>query len=329
MQTTATTAPFPDSSPNLVPGEGGLRRYRWQALGTICELQFACEDPARAAAYQNAAVNWVTNFENRYSRFRPDSLLSRINAAAGQCSVPVDAEMEQMLDVCAALNDMTQGILDATALPLMRLWDYRSAQPRIPTEQEIAAARQLVGWRKVQRKPGYVFLPSPGMALDFGGWGKEFAVDAVAQIARNFGITNGLIDFGHDLRALGTPPGKPGWHIGLEDPAHPGTYRGTIAVRERGIASSGDYIRNFTINGRRYGHIIDPRTGRPVSNGCLQVTVIAPSCLQAGVLSTVGFVLGGEKGTEFIQQTLGAEGCIVTERARHQTRGFFQYVVEN
>lgn len=325
----AVTVPPPESSPSLLPEGEGLRRHRWHALGTTCELQFVCEDPARAVAYQEAAVNWVANFENRYSRFRPDSLLSRINAAAGQGSVQVDAEMEQMLDVCAALNDMTEGILDATALPLMRLWDYRSAQPRIPTEKEIAAARQLVGWKKVQRKPGYVYLPTAGMALDFGGWGKEYAVDAVAQIARNYGITNGLIDFGHDLRAFGSPPGKPGWHIGLEDPARPGTYRGTIAVKERGIASSGDYLRNFTMNGRRYGHIIDPRTGSPVGNGCLQVTVIAPSCLQAGVFSTVGFVLGGEKGTEFIQQTPGAEGCIVTERARHQTRGFFQYVVES
>lgn len=328
MELTATIL-SPNLSQNSAAAAGGLRRYRWSALGTNCELQFVCEDPARAAAFQHAAVGWVATFEARYSRFRPDSMLSRINAAAGQSSVPIDAEMDQMLNVCAALHEMTQGILDATALPLMRLWDYRSGQPKIPTPAEITQTRQLVGWKKVQRKPGHAFLPQAGMALDFGGWGKEFAVDAVAQIARDHGIANVLVDFGHDLRALGTPPGKPGWHIGVEDPARPGTYRTSIAVRDRGIASSGDYLRNFTVNGRRYGHIIDPRSGTPVSNGCLQVTVIAPTCLQAGVLSTAAFVLGGEKGIALIQQTLGAEGCIVTEQARHQTRSFFQYVVES
>jgi len=325
----AVTVQAPDPAQSSSPGPGGLRKFRWQALGTTCELQFATEDFAQAVAFQNAAVAWVAKFETRYSRFRPDSLLSRINQAAGQSGVEVDLEMEQMLNVCAALYEMTQGILDVTSLPLMRLWDYRAGTPRIPSEKEIAAARERVGWRKVQREPGKVFLPIAGMALDFGGWGKEFAVDAVAQIARDHGIASALIDFGHDLRAIGTPPGKPGWHIGLEDPTHPGTYRGSIAVRERGIASSGDYLRHFTLNGRRYGHIIDPRTGCPVSNGCVQATVVAPSCLQAGVLSTTAFVLGGEKGIEAIQQSLGSEGCLLTEKARYQTRSFFQYVVEN
>lgn len=328
MQLSATVL-TPENPQRPLVGADGFRRFRWTALGTSCELQFVCADPVRAATFEKAAVSWVANFEARYSRFRPSSLLSQINAAAGHSPVEIDAEMDQMLNVCAALYTMTQGILDATALPLMRLWDYRSGQPRIPAASEVAAARQLVGWNKVQRKPGQVFLPSAGMALDFGGWGKEFAVDAVAQIALDHGVTNALIDFGHDLRALGTPPGKPGWHIGLEDPARPGQHRGSIAVRERGIASSGDYLRSFTIDGRRYGHIIDPRVGCPVSNGCLQATVVASSCLQAGVLSTAAFVLGGEKGTELIQQTLGAEGCILTERARYQTRSFFQYVVEN
>ena len=328
MEITATVL-LPDTSQGFAVGPGGLRRSRWAALGTTCELQFVCDDAVRAEKFRHAAVGWVANFETRYSRFRPDSLLSKINAAAGQTAVKIDAEMDQMLNVCAALHEMTQGILDVTALPLMRLWDYRSGQPRIPAASEIASARSLVGWAKVQREPGQIFLPLAGMALDFGGWGKEFAVDAVAQIARDHGITNALIDFGHDLRALGTPPGKPGWHIGLEDPARPGIHRGSIAVRERGIASSGDYLRSFTINGRRYGHIIDPRSGCPVANGCLQATVVAPTCLQAGVLSTVAFVLGGQKGVEFIQQTLGSEGCIMTERARYQTRSFFQYVVEN
>ena len=307
---------------------GPVRRHRWTALGTTCEVQFACADDALAARFETGAVAWVADFEARYSRFRPDSVIGRINAAAGREWVEIDAEMEQLLDFCASVHFLTQGTLDVTATPVLRLWDYKAAAPRVPTDAEVAAALRLVGWAKVQRAPGRVFLSEPGMALDFGGWGKEYAVDAVAALARSLGITRALVDFGHDLHAVGAAPGKPGWHVGLEDPANPtGPCRGSLAAADLAVASSGDYLRGFTVGGRRYGHIIDPRTGRPVANGCRQVTVVAPTCLQAGVLSTTLFILGPEAGLRLAGQTMGVEARILTDRAVHQTRGFFRHVV--
>ncbi|MBI5380520.1 MAG: FAD:protein FMN transferase [Opitutae bacterium] len=316
----------PEASPKGAPVIP-LRRLTFAALGTRCEVQYATPDDHRAMAFESAAVEWVHAFEAKYSRFRPDSLVSRINAAAGRSWVEVDAEMEQMLNICASLFFMTGGVLDATALPLLRLWNYKADNPRVPTDAEIAAARQLVGWAKVDRAPGKVFLPEAGMALDFGGFGKEWAVDCVAQIAREQGIAAALVDFGHDLRAVGVPPGRPAWHVGLEDPQHPGTAKGSIAASDGlGVASSGDYQRGFTVAGKRYGHIVDPRTGRPVANGCIQATVVASSCLQAGVLSTAAFVLGLNEGLKLIQATPGAEGLLLTAQTRAQTRGFWQYV---
>lgn len=307
-----------------------LRKLSFPALGTACEVQYTAPGgDAQTAAFERAAVGWVSAFEAKYSRFRPDSLVSRINAAAGREWVEVDAEMEGLFKLCDTLHFMTQGVLDPTALPLIRLWNYKAEQPRIPAATEIAAARALVGWKKVQRAPGRVFLPEPGMALDFGGFGKEYAVDIVAQIAGDHGLGSALVDFGHDLRAVGAPPGRPAWHIGLEDPQKPGTASASIGVTGKGVASSGDYLRCFIVDGKRYGHIVDPRTGWPVANGCTQATVIAGSCLQAGVLSTTAFVLGVPKGVEFIQACPGAEGLILTDRTRAQTRGFFHYVVSN
>ena len=317
--------------PALVPATGGaepLRRVKWSALGTTCEVQYACADEARARGFEQAALGWVAAFEAKYSRFQPGSLVSRINAAAGGDWVPVDAEMEHFLDLCGSLHQLTRGILDVTALPVLRLWDYRAAVPRVPAAQEIAAALRLTGWARVQRQPGRVRLPQAGMALDFGGWGKEYAVDAIAQLARQHGLTRALVDFGHDLAAVGAAPGKPGWHIGLEDPSRPGTACwGSVAAADCGVASSGDYVRGFTLHGRRYGHIVDPRTGWPVHNGCRQVTVIARTCLQAGVLSTAAFILGPEAGNALVAEMPGAEACIVTDRARHHTKGFYRYVV--
>ena len=305
-----------------------LRKLSFPALGTMCEVQYAAPggDP-QAAAFERAATGWVNAFEAKYSRFRPDSLISRINSAAGREWIEVDAEMEGLLKLCDTLHFMTQGVLDPTMLPLIRLWNYKTETPRIPTADEIASARALVGWKKVLRSPGKIKLPEVGMALDFGGFGKEYAVDITAQIATDHGIRAALVDFGHDLRAVGVSPGRPAWHIGLEDPQKPGTPAGSIAVSGKGVASSGDYLRRFVVNGKRFGHILDPRTGSPVANGCVQATVIAGSCLQAGVLSTTAFVLGVPKGVEFIQACQGAEGLLLTERTRAQTRGFFNYVV--
>jgi thiamine biosynthesis lipoprotein len=318
-------APLPVPTGPVVP----LRKLAFRALGTQCEVQYAAASDPQAANFERAAVEWVAAFEAKYSRFQPASLVSRINAAAGREWVQVDAEMEGLLQLCDTLHFMTQGVLDPTALPLLRLWDYKAEPPRVPADSEIAAALALVGWKKVQRAAGKVFLPTPGMALDFGGFGKEYAVDVVAQLALDHGITSALVDFGHDLRALAAPPGRPAWHIGLEDPAKPGAAAGSIAVVGKGVASSGDYLRGFTVGGKRYGHIIDPRTGRPVANGCTQATVVAGTCLQAGVLSTTAFVLGVPRGIEFIQACPGAEGLLLTDKTRAQTRGFFNYVATN
>ncbi|MCU0791915.1 MAG: FAD:protein FMN transferase [Opitutaceae bacterium] len=315
-------------SPESATARTRVRRHRWSALGTVCEIHYACENDALAARFEREAVAWVEAFESRCSRFRPDSLLSRINAAAGMAWIHIDPEMEQLLRFCGSLHQLTRGALDPTATPVLRLWDYKSPTPRIPSDTEIASALRLVGWQKVRIEPGRVLLPEPGMALDFGGWGKEYAVDAVAALARSLGIDRALIDFGHDLMAVGAAPGKPGWHIGLENPANPsGPCLGSLAAADLAVASSGDYLRGFTLGGRRYGHIIDPRTGRPVDNGCRQVTVVAPGCLLAGALSTALFILGPEAGLALAAEFPDAEARIITDTALHQSRGFYRHVV--
>jgi thiamine biosynthesis lipoprotein len=131
------------------------------------------------------------------------------------------------------------------------------------------------------------------MALDFGGFGKEWAVDIVAQIARDHGLTAALVDFGHDLRAVGLPSGRPAWHIGLEDPAAPGALKGSLALtRGQGVASSGDYLRRVVIDGVRYGHIVDPRTGLGATD-LAQVTVVGPLDCAVDALSTALSLCGG------------------------------------
>lgn len=314
------------SSVQEIPVANGCK-FAFRAMGTLCQITFG-KTSSRVAAeqFKTAAIDWVAAFETRYSRFLPDSLVSQINAAAGERWVELDQEAERIFTLCQELFFMTRGAFDPAALPLIRLWNWKANPPGLPTDVQIEAAKAMSGWNKVQRRKGAIFLPQPGMSIDLGGIGKEYAVDCVLQIAGQHGIANVLVDFGQDLAMRGAPDGKPAWHVGLEDPANPGKCWAGIAVKDRGVATSGDYLRNFQINGRRYGHIVDPRTGHPVNNGCRAVSVIAPTCTVAGILSTSAFILGPTEGLNLIGSYMGADGCIITDNTRHETRRFHENI---
>jgi FAD:protein FMN transferase len=306
--------------------ENGAHHLEFGAMAGRCRVTVAASDTV-ARAFQREALDWVARFESRYSRFLPDSLVSKINGQAGRRWVEVDEETDRLLSLCHEAHFISRGVFDPTALPLLQLWNWKANPPVIPTEEAVAAARDKVGWRKVQRAPGKVFLPEPGMSLDLGGLGKEYAVDSVAALAVGRGIQSVLVDFGQDVLALGLPPdGRPAWHIGLEDPRQPGRCWAGVAVQNMAVATSGDYLRRFELNGRTYGHIIDVRTGRPVANGHRAVSVLAPGCTLAGILSTAAFVLGPEEGLRLLDSMPGVAGCMVTDHQTIQNRRFHEYL---
>lgn len=310
------------------PDARGVRRLEFRALGTACVIQIRHPDDKTSRQFLATALGWLSSFEAKFSRFRPDSIISRINAAAGREWVKVDAETEHLLDLAADLHRLTDGILDPTMLPLLRVWDWKTVHIKLPDKAEIKAAHALTDFRKIQRKPGQVFLPLPGMGLDFGGFGKEFAVDQLVRIAREHGIQDALIDLGRDLYGMGGNGQHPFWHVGLEDARHPGTCWGGLAVSDFAVAASGDSLRRFEYNGIRYGHILDPRTGWPVANGMRGVSVFAPSCLQAGIYSTALFVMGLRDGLRFAACARDVEACIQTDTGNEATSGFIRRQVQ-
>lgn len=310
------------------PDSRGVRSVSFRALGTGCAIQFRCEDKKTALKFLADALGWLGKFEAKFSRFQPESMVSRINAAAGHNWVSIDQEMEQMLDMAEAMHRLTGGILDAAMLPLLRVWDWKKAREHLPAETEVQQALALSNWREVQRQPGKIFLPRAGMGLDFGGFGKEHAVDQVVGIARRHGIQDVLVDLGRDIFALGGNGLHPFWHVGIQNGIQTEQCVGGLAVSGYAVCASGDYARRFEHQGVRYGHILDHRTGWPVRHGVRAVTVLAPTCLVAGIYATCVFVLGRREGLQFAENAPGVEACVQDETGIAVTRGFAKHQVK-
>lgn len=314
--------------PVLQPDAQGVRRLEFNALGTKCLIKFRLDDERSALEFAASALDWIGRFEAKFSRFRPDSMVSRINDAAGREWVKTDPEMEQLLDIAQEIHACTDGIIDPTMLPLLKVWNWKIAHINLPARDEVKAALALTGWRKVQRRPGAVFLPEAGMGLDFGGFGKEFAVDRLAALARQAGITDAIVDLGRDIYSMGSNGAHPFWHIGIEDGNKPGTCWGGLGVSGKAVSASGDYARHFSHDGVRYGHILDPRTGWPVANGMRAVTVVANTCLQAGIYSTAVFILGARDGLYLASLARDVEVCAQSEHGIEGSRGFGKWLVQ-
>jgi thiamine biosynthesis lipoprotein len=317
------------SSLSLTPNYHGVRQLEFDGLGTRCTISFRHPDEREAAEFASEALAWMRVFEAKFSRFRPDSMVSRVNAAAGGDWIRVDSEMEHMLNLADDLHRRSHGIFDPTLLPLIRMWDWQSVHFKLPAPSKIKAKLALTGWPKVERAPGLIRLPKVGMGLDFGGFGKEYAADQLAKLAIQRGISDALINLGRDVFAIGGNGQTPFWDVGIEDGNKPGHCWGGLAVSNFAASSSGGYQRSFMLDGVRHSHILDPRTGWPVANGMRAVTAIAPSCLQAGLYSMAVFVLGLEDGLGFAAQARrGVEVCAQSETRIEGTRNFRRYLVQ-
>ena len=260
---------------------------RWAPVAACCLVE-----PSREAAnaYLDQLLNWVADFEAKYSRFLDGSLISRINAAAGKDWVEVDEETDRLFNLCDELFFLTRGAFDPTALPLIRLWNWKAQSARHAGRRSHSGrAGTCRAGNKMQRRPGAIFLPRAGMCLDLGGIGKEYAVDMAWPWPRNTASSMCWWISARTSACTGMPPGRPAWHVGLENPPKARLVLGQCGGDRPCRGQFRRLSPAFRSPGRRYGHIIDPRTGHPVGNGCLAVNVVAPTCTIAGILVHHGF----------------------------------------
>lgn len=259
-------------------------------MGSPCEIHLHDPSRDRADTVAAAAIDEVARLERKYSRYRPDSLASALNASAGgPRGVEVDDETAALLDYADTSHRESGGLFDPTSGVLRRAWDFRSG--RLPSQEALDELLSRVGWQKVVWSRPRIALPLPGMEIDFGGFVKEYAADRAAALCRARGLGHGLVDLGGDLAVVGPHPDGAPWRVGIRDPRAPERAIATVGLARGAIATSGDYERFMMVDGVRYGHVLDPRTGWPV-RGLASASVVADLCLVAGTASTVALLRG-------------------------------------
>lgn len=270
-----------------------FHRVEFRAMGSPCALHLYAERADALEALAASCRAEIDRLEAKYSRYRDDSLISRLNDSAGHgCGIDVDDETAALLDYADTAHRQSGGLFDITSGALRGAWDFRSG--RLPSREAVETLLCRVGWERVRWERPRLVLPQPGMEIDFGGVVKEYAADRIAELCRRAGARHGLVDLGGDLSVVGPHPDERPWRIGIRDPRDARRPLTTVAVYGGGVATSGDYERCMVIDGETYGHLLDPRTGWPV-RGPISVTVLAPHCLIAGTTSTVA-MLSGETG---------------------------------
>jgi thiamine biosynthesis lipoprotein len=264
-------------------------RYTFHAMAAEHELQLFAASARLAQCAADAAIADVARIEAKYSRYRDDSVTTRINRAAGRERVTIDAETVALLRYADQCFRLSEGAFDVTSGVLRRVWDFRAQPARVPAADAIAAARACIGWSDVEWDDRGVRLPREGMEIDFGGIGKEYAADRVATICLEHGIAHALVNLGGDVRVIGGQPDGSPWCVGIRDPRVPDRAAALLEVDDGAVATSGDYERYFDLDGRRYCHILDPRSGMPVTHW-QSISVVAPLCIVAGSCATIAML---------------------------------------
>jgi thiamine biosynthesis lipoprotein len=248
--------------------------------------------PLRQAA--SAALDEVDRIDRLMSNYKKESELSRINREAAKAPVKVDAELFDFIAECLRYSRESDGAFDITVGPLMKAWGFFRGEGRMPTDAELAEARNRIGYQHVllNQKDRTIFFDKSGVELDLGGIAKGYAVDRAVAVLKQYGVNSALVSAGGStIYGLGAPPGKSAWEVKVQDPVDRNKTAMTVQLKDRALSVSGNYEKFFELGGVRYSHIMDPRTGKPVQ-GLLSVAVITRDGLSGDALDNVFYVLG-------------------------------------
>jgi len=265
---------------------------KFNCMASPCEVFVSTNDKSEAQQIINIAEVEARRIEKKFSRYAKDNIVYRINNSNGNI-LTVDEETALLLDYAEQCHQLSEGLFDITSGILRKAWRFDGSD-NIPTQQDVTDILQYIGWHKITWKKPYLTL-HPGMEIDFGGIGKEYAVDRAAGLIKEKHLDFTLINFGGDMATVGSNNMNKPWEIGLQDPNNTdSSLIAKIELSHGAVATSGDAHRFLLKNGKRYSHILNPQTGWPIENAPKQVTVMAPTCIEAGMLATFAMLQGPE-----------------------------------
>lgn len=311
--TVAASAPDASSTVPFVP-----ERVYGQGVAMGTHLAFAAYtspacNAACARASFDAAIAEIKRVEDLMTTWR-DSEVTRINAAAGKSAVKVGDETFDVIKEAIHTSEISEGTFDITFHTLHGLWKFdENLDPHPPSEKDIKARLPFVGYRNIRldEKGKTVMLANEKTQIGLGGIAKGYAVDKAARIVEKAGLTSFFVQAGGDLLARGKKPDGSDWQAGVRDPRGPeGSFFAKLPLSDHAFSTAGDYERAYVVNGKRYHHIIDPRTGHPAT-ACRSVTIWAPTALLADEIDDAVFILGPEKGMKLVESLDGVGAVIV------------------
>jgi thiamine biosynthesis lipoprotein len=279
-------------------------------MGTRLQIQVFAADEDEARQAIRKAFAEIARVEALLSEWRAESDVSRINQHAGKEAAPVSADTLQVLSRGIEINRLSKGAFALTWAALSSLWSFGSDAPQLPDPARLNARLKLVddGRLTIDAAKKTAKLEAEGMAVGLGGIGKGYAIDRALAVLRDAGFPDALVFIGGDIGVSGSKADEP-WVIGIQDPRAVGFFA-VLAAKDEAVVTSGDYQHFFELDGKRYHHILDPRTGMPATS-VRSATVVAKDALSADALATALFVLGPDEGMKLIESQPGVEGMIV------------------
>ncbi|WP_437305736.1 FAD:protein FMN transferase [Sorangium sp. So ce388] len=317
----STEAPAPAAIPGAAAQAGPARVVvEARAMGTslvVAAYTSEAMDEAAIRGRLDKAIAEIRRLEGLMTTWRPESELSRVNAAAGRSAVEVSPESLEVIEKSLWISERSGGVFDITFEAMHGLWKFdEDIDDNVPPRADVERARGLIDYRQIaiDRARRTVMLARPGMRMSLGGIAKGYAVDAAARVLRGEGLGSFFVQAGGDLYIAGKKPDGSRWRAGIRDPRgkDASDYFAMVEVEDRAFSTAGDYERSFIKEGRRYHHIIDPRTGFPASES-RSVTVWARDALTADAVDDAVFILGAEKGLELVESIEDC-GAVIVDR---------------
>ncbi|SDG22040.1 thiamine biosynthesis lipoprotein [Dyadobacter soli] len=287
-----------------IPGIAQVMMKRPMTLmGSLFDITVVAEDSALANAAIDRAETEISRIEDLISEWRPGTQVSEVNRNAGLRPVKVDREVFGLTQRAVRYAKLTGGAFDVSIAAMDRLWRYDGSMTALPDSAAIRRSVANVGYRHIVLDSIHstIYLAKPGMKIGFGSIGKGYAADKCRELLQSGGITGGIVNASGDLAAWGAQPGGEPWAIGIRNPFKGGGMLKVLKIRTGAVATSGSYEKYAEIDGKRYSHIIDPRTGYP-SSELTSVTVTGPSAEFANFLSTSIMVVGSREGRKLMKR---------------------------